>query len=386
MKNLKIAVTSVFLLAGTTGTNIAWSSNLINPNNWGTTGSAFGTTVWAPTIAGVSGSVFQTVPLELNSKYRVDFSFWGNAVEGGSISIDFAGTTLLNRFVWPQGDIRRNPAAYSYEIISSTERSNFVFSGSQLYGMVRLENTSVTKLQDNAFNLLTSRTCHDALSLPNSISVEKVALGTALIATFAPADGLTVAATDCGFVGFNWTQRVTEDPYPPKSAITQEPLQVPYQDRPPGGYLGGTPSAYPYYYSSLDLQKRCNYAFNVGGLLGTFSTEIQSSSHITFCDQPTEPRLKANESISFETKLVGLRADGSATPIYQIDWESNFDGIYGGISIRSNFDNSNEVTGNGGVAILARASLLPVPEPSTTLLTSFGLLAMLLRMKVRGKA
>ena len=204
-----------------------------------------------------------------------------------------------------------------------------------------------------------------------------------LLATFTPqggVSGLSAAEADCGFSSFNWTSEVTHDPTPLTSALTGQPLSVPYPDPPQGGYLINGKvvdnTQYPYYYSAADL---------AGGDCTTpagDSIGIETTTSLTFCDAPQSPQLPAGGYVGFTTDLVGICSQigesgctsiGQAVDLYQIIWTDNYDGSSGSIAfngsaLRSNLDADDPTGGTGGVDILSEGLVPlaePIPEPST---------------------
>jgi hypothetical protein len=211
-----------------------------------------------------------------------------------------------------------------------------------------------------------------------------------LVATFTPqggASGLTDAEAACGFSSFNWQQKVTHDPMPLTSALTGQPLTVPYSDPPQGGYLTSKgqiifSDQYPYYYNGAELTGACP-------LPDGTTIPIQTTATLAFCDAPKTPGLLPSEFVGFETYLVGICSQigesgctsvGQAELLYQIIWTDNYNGELGGIAfngepLRSNLDGSNPTGGTGGITILSEGSVL-APEPSSILLFTLGLVVL----------
>lgn len=183
-----------------------------------------------------------------------------------------------------------------------------------------------------------------------------------IIAQFVPPNNLTLAAyaQACGFSGFDWVQTVTVSPtpvnindYPPgilNPNVYAEnnpaiPLSAPYPDPPLGGYTyefedpnfaKGEPNfatAFPYYYSPLDLEKGCV----VADLSGNCIANIEPDPYIlNFYDAPANPLcVYPNACKGYTTQLVGVctspslapatscNASGPSEPLYQWTWTSN---------------------------------------------------------------
>lgn len=168
----------------------------------------------------------------------------------------------------------------------------------------------------------------------------------AMQATFKPQFGLKMseAASLCGYNHFNWYQTVTADPFPPDARSNPGvPLTPPYLDPPLGGYsyqIGGDDSL-PFYW----------------GENGATAGEITTYTHandLTFYDAPAESRLTGAQFIAFTTALVGVLPDNSWDALYAWNWDSNFNGTVGGVSIRGNTVPPDPGSGTGGVTILQR--------------------------------
>lgn len=206
-----------------------------------------------------------------------------------------------------------------------------------------------------------------ALTILCSIkNVELVPLGqsveglpTVLFAYFIPPTGQTLSdyATSCGFSNFDWVQNITLWPAPngdPDDELFAKdnptlPLSAPpmFSDPPFGGYtyqftsngqptpaLAGLPhfaTAYPFYYSPLDLAGGCaiaNASFHC-------NTNVETNPYtLNFFDGPLSPQCEYPSScISIQTQLVGIcdstsispscHASGPSSPLYQWTWTSN---------------------------------------------------------------
>ena len=220
---------------------------------------------------------------------------------------------------------------------------------------------------------------------------------------------LSVAATECGFSMFDWVQTITQWPKPdgnpddelfaevaqPNPAAPTIPLSAPYSDPPLGGYTYQFPqnfpvgsedylhaesflifqpnvaSAYPFYYSTLDIAAGCAFVAS-----GTCSLLIMSDAYtLNFVDTPHSPLCSPPETcIAVQTQLVGICtatssacgvSGGPSTPLYQWNWETDFNGSTGGIHAAS-ADNIYPVdpgSGTGGITVMG---INGVPTPTVT--------------------
>jgi hypothetical protein len=223
-------------------------------------------------------------------------------------------------------------------------------------------------------------------------AVGLTASGTSMQATFTPNFGLSMgnAAGLCGYDHFNWYQTVTTDPYPPDAKSSPGvPLKTPYLDPPIGGYAyqANGDDTLPFYW----------------GENGPTAIELPSyttATSLSFYDAPAEPRLTGKQAVSFTTVLAGVLPDSTWDALYAWNWESNFNGTVGGVAVRGNVIEPDPGSGTGGVSILASdlsAADLPtavreqmigdggqnltlaVPEPSSFVLLSIGLVVLFRR-------
>jgi hypothetical protein len=249
----------------------------------------------------------------------------------------------------------------------------------------------------------------------------------AIFANFAPPNTVTGGtlsgyALACGFSAFDWQQYVTLWT-PSQSQLSLDffaqnnqtvPLSAPpqFSDPPLGGYTyqfyAGTSdplpvwkavqpnfaTAYPYYYSPLDLTSGCavsdletdaciayieSAAQNVG---------INAQTELNFYDLPNNPLCNPNAPcLAFRTQLVGVctapspscNATGPSLPLSQWVWTSNLSCLTtpcspvsstGEISISTaNIYMPPVGSGSGGVAI---ASINGVPSPAISVVPSAG--------------
>ena len=224
------------------------------------------------------------------------------------------------------------------------------------------------------------------------------ALPVAMTAKLVPPNGMTLAAyaQACGFSQFDWVQNITLLPAPdgnpndeffaeanPNSPLSAPPL---LSDPPLGGYTyqftpNGQPdpawnaylpnfaSAYPFYYSTLDLASGC-----ANGLLDGSQciAPVQSDSYtLNFFDSPSSTLCEyPNSCMALQTQLVGVcnsssqacNASGPSGPLYQWNWATNYNDPTNtaGIST-SSFYLPPAGAGSGGVGI---TSINGVPSPS----------------------
>jgi len=210
----------------------------------------------------------------------------------------------------------------------------------------------------------------------------------AISATFtSPGTSLSAYAQACGFAGFDWIQTVTETPIPSgvyaQSAPTV-PLTPPFQDPPLGGYTYEftQPSyqilqphfatAYPYYYSTLDVQSGCAAGAGLGPIY-TCIVPISSGPTLNFFDKPSDYLCSPPAPcLGFTSQLVGIcgatsigcSSSGPSSPLYQWTWQSNYNGSGDGGIFEVQPINvllPGPGSGTGGIAI---TSINGVPSPA----------------------
>lgn len=211
---------------------------------------------------------------------------------------------------------------------------------------------------------------------------------TTMLATFVPTDagglpaGITVAAKDCGFTGFNWQQLITRQDAleeikleAPGLAIgngiqlgnlsADNSLQAPpsYSDPPLGGYLYEQQfdDAYPFYWNASELA----------------NPAILTPFTLLFSDSPNTLVEK-----DFTTSLVGVLASGIASkPLFTWQWRTTYTGTIadGGRDTGGIIQNKSTFAlnpgGTGGVTITSinGVQLPPVVRPGLVATTASGL-------------
>lgn len=200
---------------------------------------------------------------------------------------------------------------------------------------------------------------------------------TSILASFTPKQGYTLdqAAQLCGFRTFNWQQYILTWPLPSTLFQTGNPtpLSAPpaFFDPPPRGYAYQNPpnNAFPFYWNeSGNPQDPYSLLANTVG------------NTINFVDNPANPCLPGGSGINcggfapegsylgFQTNLVGIGRDGSATNISGFDWIDTFNGTSGGISRAGNPFPVDPGSGTGGITIIRiRKNLYTPPNSLPTL-------------------
>lgn len=249
-------------------------------------------------------------------------------------------------------------------------------------GEIELENSSVeAALIANAVDVYTSG--------PVSLSGQN----TTINATFKPNYGVSLAdaAAIGGFDDYDWVQMVTYLPSPSAaSAISNPtvPLTAPpeFNDPPKGGTIVRVANnqvkifpcdGFPYYY---DPDNGDLFGQELGGTLKfsdlPFDSCLAGGAGLG-CDGQTVPNGVLSE-IQFTTYLVGINSFDPMlyTPLYEFKWESNFNGLSGGVSEQLNGLSVDPGSGTGGVTLLSEQYLLPttgaVPEIPTWALMFVG--------------
>lgn len=200
---------------------------------------------------------------------------------------------------------------------------------------------------------------------------------TEILASFTPKQGYTLdqAAQLCAFRVFNWQQKILSWPLPSTLFQTGNltPLSAPppFFDPPPGGYAYQNPpnNAYPFYWNES------------GNSQDPYSLQANTVGNtINFADSPANPCLPGGSSetcgglapegsfVSFETALVGVGLDGSATNLGIFEWLSTFNGTSGGVATANNPFPVDPGSGTGGITIIrVRKNLYTPPNSLPTL-------------------
>jgi len=241
---------------------------------------------------------------------------------------------------------------------------------------------------------LTIASCSSILQGATTVGTDTT--GTTMKGVFAPNFGLSLsqAAAACGFVGFDWTQIVTNLPNP-SPFYTADGLHLtssstPFNDPPAGGYQYQTPpnQAYPFYY---DPNAPSSYALSLA------ANEVNNSS-LLFLDTPSDPCLSGGDkllipacgdanappgaSLNFATFLVGILPGGSSSqPLFEWTWADNFNGTVGGIATTNTNLPADPGSGTGGITVLSETDL-SAPEPPALQLVAVALLVGLTVLRV----
>ncbi len=182
-------------------------------------------------------------------------------------------------------------------------------------------------------------------------------------ASFTPNLGYSLqqAAQLCGFVDFDWQQKVTVLPLPSpfKQLGNPVPLSAPpaFLDPPPNGYeyeltdpqYQNGDHSYPFYY-------------DIHGELANYE---HGGMTLTFRDMPADACLPGGTGngcsgavapdgsyIGFVTHLVGVNADGTPTDLgVGFNWTSTFNGTSGGVSTTKNALPPDPGSGTGGITV-----------------------------------
>jgi len=222
----------------------------------------------------------------------------------------------------------------------------------------------------------------------NPLGTSLSGLPFAISATFtSPTNVLSDYAQACGFAGFDWVQTVTETPTPSAvyaASAPTVPLTAPFSDPPLGGYTYqfNNPSysklqpnfatAYPYYYSPLDVPSGCAQGIGPGPIY-TCRIQISSGPTLNFFDAPRDYLCSPSAPcLGFTSQLVGIcgatsfecSSSGPSSPLYQWTWQSNYDGSGDGGIFEVQPINvllPDPGTGTGGITI---TSINGVPSPS----------------------
>ena len=255
--------------------------------------------------------------------------------------------------------------------------------------------------------------CQISPLTPTPIGQSSDNLPTALIAQFTPPNSQTLSeyAAVCGYSALDWVQTIISWPAPDgvqtdelfAEANPTVPLVAPpaFSDPPSGGYtymfipagqLGAgqlqpkwqatqpnVATAYPFYYSPLDLQSGC--ATWAGTWPSGFCIPVEKGGGeaLNFFDSPQSPECQyPNSCMAFQTQLVGICAPPytacqgsiSSAPIFQWNWASNYNCAddpactinSGGIST-SSINLPPTGVGTGGAAI---TSINGVPSPTVS--------------------
>ena len=218
---------------------------------------------------------------------------------------------------------------------------------------------------------------------------------TGITASFTPDVGLQQAATQLGFLGFNWRQSLDlipgPSPYyarndacvllnPTTYSANCQPTTAPpaISDPVPGGWItGNVDNSFPFYY---DISN------------GELQSHI-SSDTLSFEDRPADPCLHGGRLINsqlckfgealpgsflqFTTQLVGITNQNlPSDPLFEFHWTSDFNGTAGGTAQIKGVFPIDAGSGTGGTSISDLTGRPPVPELPPAILMILGLLVL----------
>lgn len=200
--------------------------------------------------------------------------------------------------------------------------------------------------------------------------------GTSISATFTPNLGLSIseAAAYCGFVDFNWIQKITSLPDPSpffavNPADAANPIHLtstsaPFNDPYPSGYTYNPAwVSYPFYWDANSTTNAWSLArYETAYTLRSYDAPADPclagghSAGVKGCNGTNAP---AGSKISFTTTLAGILP---TTPPYKpnsqavdlgigYSWTSNFNGTSGGIAVIGSSLPVDPGSGTGGVAV-----------------------------------
>jgi hypothetical protein len=223
----------------------------------------------------------------------------------------------------------------------------------------------------------------------------------AMIATFTPPGGLTLAAyaTKLGYIGFNWQQTITNWPSPnlkcdkcgpdgtsmlivptvPTGTFPPflDPVVTGYTYNPCGGKPSGSSGmAYPFYFTPTGDTDCWSLVNN------------ETSTTLTFGDEPMDHELTSAEIDQdnvpkFMTDLVGITmSDGvlvPSAPLFYWTWQTTYNGSVGSVVTATTANSPLYNPGQGGTGRVTITSIngIPVPEPAGLFLLIPGTLAIL---------
>jgi hypothetical protein len=228
---------------------------------------------------------------------------------------------------------------------------------------------------------------------PAAGAVTLLPSGNEMLATFQPDFGLTLAqaAQIEGFDHYNWVQTVIAYPFSPLAIIPNNcfeaacPTLVPFIDPVAGGQNRQPADTLPFYWdegSGAGLDPAYLVQNNIVG-----------DNELLFEDIPGDNFLipGTGEEMKFITSLVGVNSDDSWVPLDTFTWMSDFNPLIGGVATERNITpypggtgDVSDVQQNVSVSSLptdvralwvANGAVLPVPEPPTSSLFLFGLIA-----------
>jgi hypothetical protein len=202
-------------------------------------------------------------------------------------------------------------------------------------------------------------------------SVTPQAAGANMDAKFKPNLNLNLqqAAQFCGFVDFDWVQKITRQDNPSmfyarniggafdatvNGPVNLSSARTPYSDPPQGGgytYSAQPDFSYPFYYDKTTELPN----FKVGGNMLNFHDAPAdgclpggAQAGTAACNNMTEP---AGSFGGYTTHLAGVNSDGTATDLgIGFNWTSNYNGTTGGVHIKKT-NALADGNGTGGVTI-----------------------------------
>jgi len=193
-------------------------------------------------------------------------------------------------------------------------------------------------------------------------------------ATFVPnpSTGLTVqqAAQYCGFVDFDWVQKITHKADPSifyarnlggafdptvNGRVNLTSARVPWSDPPQGGGYDYEPApdfSYPFYYdvaTELPGQETDAFTLKFHDAPSDWCLPGGPSANTPDCNNTVQP---PGSYTGFTTHLAGVNADGTATDLgIGFTWTSNHNGKTGGIATLKSSQPADPGSGTGGSTV-----------------------------------
>ena len=177
-----------------------------------------------------------------------------------------------------------------------------------------------------------SPACSDLYS---GSAVKLVVKSPQITAKYVPKGGVSLkdAASICGFIDFDWQQKIVLLPPPNPFRANLNPtvtLVAPpaFLDPPFGGYTY-LPDVYsfPFYYRAQNDITGEDSVYNL-------NAHEKHDAILGFLDEVMDPTLPSGDAISIVTSLVGVLPGYSASkPLVTFSWNSTFNGKSGGVTI-----------------------------------------------------
>jgi hypothetical protein len=357
-------------------------------------GSLFATSAYSPTVLSGSGTIQQKTPLfwiggntyvlnlmvgvpKTEPDGKTPVVGWPQTVR---LYLTASGNAQVAAFDIPNP----NQAGFVSRSVSFTLPVNSPFNGEPISVLIFVSAT-----QNYSANFAIAPACSSLIdnSLTTSI-VNSVApvLPLGIKATFTPNMGYTLAkaAQYCGFIEFNWQQKVTSWPSPSHLLLSDNSTAVtappPFLDPPLGGYnYAGTSGRYPFYYQWNTLATTC-MQFMRGTSTCILPVINAAGTTLSFFDSPQDScfaggvnagtpncngkTVLAGSFLGFTADVVGVSpsfvADTNCIPLKTcvdlgvgFSWKSNYNGgALGGVfDVTASDVLADPTGGTGGVSI-----------------------------------